>query len=149
MRRLLIVTHGTFAEGIRSSLSVLAGNTERIDVINCFVEGAENNPKEAMLEIINKIPKEDELLILTDLFGGSVNNMATAIVAEAGREDLHLVTGINLALTAELLLNMDDKLTAETINATIEQAKDGIRYMNDEIPKMMAMESDKPEDLFN
>ena len=146
MRRLLIVTHGTFAEGIRSSVSVLAGNTEMIEVINCFVEGGEFSPQNAILKFIESIPPEDEILILTDLFGGSVNNMATVLVTETGREKLHLVTGTNLALAVELFLYPDD-LTPEIINETIEQAKTGIKYMNDEIPKMMAIDTDK-DDFF-
>ena len=138
MRKLIIATHGTFAEGIRSSLSVLTGGTERIDVINAFIEGGENNPKEAMLNIINNTPAEQEILILTDLYGGSVNNIATLLINESGRNNLHVVAGINLALVAELLLNMDDVLTPQTIHEVIEQAKGGIKYMNEEFAEALA-----------
>ena len=38
MRRLLIATHGRFAEGIKETLNFILGQTQAVDVICAYVE---------------------------------------------------------------------------------------------------------------
>ena len=138
MRRFLIVAHGTFAEGIFTAMGILTGMTENVTAINCFCEGAERNPRERMEKFIEETPREDEIVILTDLFGGSVNNDASMLFRDLKRENLHIITGVNLALALELLLYPDNEPLAQAIEAMIEQARDGMKYVNTYMEEIIA-----------
>ena len=38
MRKFLIATHGTFANGVKSSLDIIIGQTENVFLIQAYVE---------------------------------------------------------------------------------------------------------------
>ncbi|WP_407045628.1 PTS sugar transporter subunit IIA, partial [Enterococcus faecium] len=69
MRKLIIASHSTLAEGFKETLEFLTGIQSRINSLCAYVEGTE--------EIDQKIPEllatSDEVIILTDMAGGSVN----------------------------------------------------------------------------
>ena len=72
---------------------------------------------------------EDELVILTDLLAGSVNQKLYKYIS---REHTHILTGTNLALALSLVLeSADGYLTNECINGLVNASKDNIVYMNE------------------
>jgi len=91
-----------------------------------------------MEKFIEETPREDEIVILTDLFGGSVNNDASMLFRDLKRENLHIITGVNLALALELLLYPDNEPLAQAIEAMIEQARDGMKYVNTYMEEIIA-----------
>lgn len=125
MTRYLIATHGTFAEGIHSALTMILGENQEVKWMNCYQEG-EREIKDKVKQIIQDIPQEDELIICTDVFGGSVNNEFMEYVEKEG---VHLICGVNLTLIITLLMSTETS-TEDRIRDAIEQAKDGIMYCN-------------------
>ena len=97
-RQILIATHASMAAGIKDSLGILAGNTDNITVINCFTEVP--NPKPVIEEFFNNLPEEDELIVMTDLMAGSVNQMFMNYVPQ---RKFHLITGTNLPMALKSL----------------------------------------------
>ena len=89
MRKFLIATHGSFAKGVKSSLDVIMGKIENIFFIEAYVN--ENKTIEDELNIVlENINAEDELIVFTDLMGGSITNQ---ILRHALRENVHIVSG--------------------------------------------------------
>ena len=66
--KIVLVGHGHFATGIYSSLQLIAGNQENVEAID-FVEGM--SADELKQKILLAISNEEEVLILSDLLGGS------------------------------------------------------------------------------
>lgn len=124
-RHLLIATHGGMAGGIKESLGVLVGNTENITAINCFTQECE--PKSVMAEFFANLPPEDELIVLTDIMGGSVNQM---FMEHLDKRQFHLITGINLPLVLQVALCFDETASVDFILEAIELAKCEIKYVN-------------------
>ena len=77
---------------------------------------------------INSIPKEDDIIIMTDMFGGSVNN---ELLDLCKIENCHLVTGMNLLLVIGLCLGSEEEPINEQIHRLVEEAKTGIIYCNE------------------
>jgi mannose/fructose-specific phosphotransferase system component IIA len=128
MRQLLIATHGSMAGGIKESLGILVGNTENITVINCFTE--EINPKQVIADYFENLSCDDELIVMTDIMGGSVNQMFMAYLDSRA---FHLISGINLSLVLQIALCFDDTVTPEFIEEIIEISKSEIKYVNKEV----------------
>ena len=73
MRKFLIATHGTLASGIQNALRIITGEIDRVMVIDAFA-GPEN-PVNQIQIYFDQLNDQDEVIILTDLPGGSVNQM--------------------------------------------------------------------------
>lgn len=68
MRKYLIATHGTLAQGIHSSLEIIMGTLENVFLLQAYAD--ENKSiKEEIDTVLEKISNEDELIIFTDLMG--------------------------------------------------------------------------------
>ena len=69
MRKFLIAAHGTLASGMQNALQIIAGDSAKMTVIDAFVDI--QNPADQILAYFSQLCEEDELIILTDMPGGS------------------------------------------------------------------------------
>ena len=100
MRKYLIATHGTFAGGIKSSLDIILGESETINLIEAYTE-TNKSLQEDIEEVMTQLIPEDELIVFTDLLGGSITNQ---ILQFGLRENIFIVAGINLPLLLDIML---------------------------------------------
>ena len=104
MRQFIVASHAHFASGIVESIGLLSGERENVHALSMYVDGNEDLVKEAAA-ILDGFAADDEVVVCTDLFGGSVNNEFTKIVQT--RPNTHLVTNMNLPLLIQLLFVPD------------------------------------------
>lgn len=76
MRKVILMSHGNLAEGILQSLEMIAGKQPQMLAISAYLT-PEENLEESIQTLLETTPADDELIIVTDLFGGSVNNCCT------------------------------------------------------------------------
>jgi fructoselysine and glucoselysine-specific PTS system IIA component len=130
MRKFLIATHGQFASGVKSSLDIIIGQTENLFLIEAYVE--ENKGIESEMEaILENIGERDELIVFTDLLGGSITNQ---VLRSTQNRNVHVISGFNLALLIEVLMAGTDIPAPEIIESAIANAKEQIAYVNKLIP---------------
>lgn len=118
MNRIFLATHGHMASGVRSSLNLLIGKTEHITVFDAYVD--ERNLDEAVQQFYSQCTGDDIALLITDLYGGSVNNQLTAY---AGHRNTFLISGFNLAFMLELCICPDINITKERLLALVEESR--------------------------
>ncbi|MEG0094047.1 MAG: PTS fructose transporter subunit IIA [Erysipelotrichaceae bacterium] len=126
MRHYIIVTHAYLSKGFKSSIEMIIGKQENVSYYFAYVEENINFVNE-IKEEISKFNINDEVLILTDMFGGSVNNEMMELIKVL---NVHLITGINLILIISLLLDSSDLSIGEMIQKNINEAKQGMIYCN-------------------
>lgn len=130
MRKYLIASHGQFSSGIKSSLDMIVGNSD-VHVINAYEHG-NKSIEEDLTHMLTKILPGDELIIFTDLMGGSVTNQ---VVRFMPGKNVHIVAGVNLPLLLEVLLADKSIPIAEVIGNAISNARDQIIYVNNVLKK--------------
>lgn len=135
MRHILIATHGLLASGARSTMEFLIGNVDNVDYITAYVDGVKPI-NEQIEEYFAKIPQEDEVVIFTDIKGGSVNQK---MIPYCVRENTFLVSGFNLAVLIEVTMT-PEKLTNDFLKAKIEEAREQLCLV--EIEKNNTEEND-------
>lgn len=118
MKKILIATHGTFASGTESTVRFLMGNVGNITCINAYVDQDENLV-ETLERYFAQIRPEDQVIVLTDIKGGSVNQK---IVPYAVRENVFLVAGFNLPLLVALAI-APEGITKDGIKQYIEDSR--------------------------
>lgn len=126
MRKFLIATHGSFAAGIKSSLEIIAGPTENVFLIQAYTDGNKSIEDE-LKGVLQNITSDDELIVFTDLTGGSITNQA---VQFALKENVYIVSGINLPLLLEVILADPDAPVTDIIEAAILNAREQIVFVN-------------------
>lgn len=132
MIQFIIATHGKFAEGIKTSIELIIGNIDNLEILNCYTT-PDFNLKEEIKSILKKYSKK-ELIVLTDIFGGSVNNEFLESISNY--KNLNVVSGVNLSLILTLIEKQDDYYNIkELIRESIAECSNSLIYCNDELEK--------------
>ncbi|MEF9920351.1 MAG: hypothetical protein RR945_03660 [Erysipelotrichaceae bacterium] len=134
MKKILILTHGEYANGILNSLVMISGQQPNVTTI-CIRD--EDTPDFITNEISNYFDTtsiEDIKIIITDIPGGSSTRVALPFACND--KNIYLITGLNLALLLEIVLNPSEEHIEEQIKNAIENAKDSIMYLNDMVNSM-------------
>ena len=128
MRQYIFASHAHFATGIKESTELLSGARDNVHDLSMFVDGRTDVAEEAA-KLLATIDPADDVIVCTDLFGGSVNNEFTKVVQT--RPNTHLVTNMNLPLLIQLLFVSDSTPIDEAIRQIVEADDTKVRYVND------------------
>ena len=120
--KILVIGHGRFAEGIKSIANIIVGDLSEVTFMNTYVDDIDFH-----VELDNYFSENKNVLVLTDLFGGSVNQ---AIIQYITKENIDVITGINIPLILEILIS---NTTGNNLDfrQIISSAKEQIVYVND------------------
>lgn len=128
MKRIMVIaTHHRMAEGLKDTLAFVSGGIQETIALSAYVD---NSPiEEAVEQIMNGFEAEDEVVILTDLTSGSVNQQ---FFKYCSREHTHLISGTNLPLAFQIAMEpQDEYISAEHMREIVEESQKEIRYIND------------------
>lgn len=128
MRQFIIASHAHFAAGINESVSLLSGERDNVRTLSMYVDG-NNDLAAAAAKMLDETPEGDDLVVCTDLFGGSVNNEFASIVQR--RPNTYLVTNMNLPLLIQLLFAEEGRDTAEVIREICAADDTRVKFVND------------------
>lgn len=122
MRHVILASHHRFAEGLRDTLDFL-GNKQPLEVVCAYVDSAPL--EERVREIFSTIVPDDEVLILTDILQGSVNQAFAPYMGP----HVFLVAGINVPTALELCLSADE-LSIQGIENVLEMGRQSMQLVN-------------------
>ncbi|WP_067142479.1 PTS sugar transporter subunit IIA [Oceanivirga salmonicida] len=91
----LIATHGKMSEGLKSSLELILGPINDIEIITAYIDGIKI--EEEFEKWLSKLRKNEKSVVFTDIEGGSVNQY----ILSKKTENIILITGVNLPLLLE------------------------------------------------
>lgn len=115
MKKVLVASHGHLASGIRSSIEILTGMADMVEAVDCYVDDSDFTPR--IQAFIDSVGPEDEAIIFTDIYGGSV--FQKVVLMEPEKRGIVHVTGMNLGLVIEALLGAEP-VTADSIKQSVE-----------------------------
>lgn len=124
MTDILIASHGHFASGLKSSIDILTGMAQKIQVIDAYVDKSDYTKK--ITDFIQNAKRP--AVIFTDLKGGSVNQKV--VLKAAQEKDIFIVTQTNLAVVLAVFLD-NEKLTKEHLQDLINQSQVELFQLND------------------
>ena len=139
MNQFLIVTHSTLAEGLVHAVHFFNSEATNVHYLNAYVE--DNEFEKALRAKLDEIP-DGNLVVLTDLAGGSVNQIAARLMQE---KPFILVTGINFQLVLEMIYQSED-ITADLAAESGERAKAEMLCMNT-LSSETSEEADEDDEL--
>lgn len=140
MKKILVASHGHLASGIKSSVQILTGMADQIEAVDCYVDDSDYTPR--IQAFIDSVGPDDEGVIFTDIYGGSV--FQKVVLLEPEKHGILHVTGMNLGLVIETLIT-GDPISKESLSQSLELARQTMQIV--EPPEAPA--EDEPDDFFD
>ncbi len=112
---IIIVTHGRLASALIETSAMIAGQQEKLYAVELEEEQSPETLKERIEALLS-----ERSLILTDLFGASPFNVSIKLL-----DRCEVVTGVNLPMLLEILMNRDIDLK-EAAALCASSGKDGV-----------------------
>lgn len=123
MRRIVLASHHKLADGMKDTIQFLSG-MNHVYAISAYVD--ETRIEEQIDELFKIFDDSDEIFILTDMMGGSVNQKFYGMM----NEHTHVICGMNLPLALTLALQPENELTDEQVAKLVAEARKQLIYMN-------------------
>ena len=118
---ILLLSHGTLAQGMYSAAKMILGEQENVSVL-CFEETEDPEDfGDRISEEIQKYPAG--ALVLCDLMGGTPFNQ---LLLKNDPDSYKAITGMNLGMVLEVLTSRDDGSIESLADTAAEAGKAGV-----------------------
>lgn len=125
-RKIILASHHQFASGLADTVNFISNNAADIVALTAYMD---NQPVEQQVKsLMASIPAEVEIVILTDMLAGSVNQQ---FFNYRMRPHTQIISGMNLPLALAIALeSTDHELTDQRVCDLITQAQESIVSVN-------------------
>lgn len=130
MTGIVLIGHGSYASGVLSAVELVAGVPEQITAVN-FVKGeGVEQLKANLIQAILSLKSQD-VLVMTDIVGGSPFNVTAQLLIENAGEKLEknikAVAGTNLAAVIQAVF-MRETIPFDCLAGEVAQAgREGVQ----------------------
>lgn len=119
MRGYLLISHGTYATALKSSLAMITGELDQVFAVGLEPSDGPETFTAKMDAQLAIMTAYDEIIVFTDLLGGSPGNAAVTKFMTDPR--VHIVAGMNFPMLLNTVLSEGIDLSA-----VVQSGKDGI-----------------------
>ncbi len=113
-KELILISHGTMAEGVKTSAELIMGEQEHLHTVCLLPSEGPDDFKQKFEEQISGINAED-ITVFADLMGGTPANVVSRMIMSG--QNIHLVSGMNLPLVIEWLNSQMNGTESDLITA--------------------------------
>lgn len=128
----IIATHHDMASGFLDAINILKGRHDNISVLNAYVES--DDFSQEYRECLSRIGKEERIIVLTDLVGGSVNQ---TVMKEKTDAEVEIIAGVNLDLVLSVLSIDENGDVHQQIRDAVERSRGQMIYINQLVSKLI------------
>lgn len=127
MRKILIATHGEFAGGLKQTMDFVLGGNEKVGVLSAYTTPDFDMDREAAA-VVDELEDGDELIVLTDVLGGSVANAFSGHISHPG---VYVLAGVNAPMLLAMVPILESAMdTQELITQGIQASREGCVFIN-------------------
>ena len=135
--KIILVSHGKLAKGMKDTVEMIAGQQENLEAYEAYENGTSDDSFINDLKKSLASSKNDDVIVVTDVLGGSVNNEATQLLKD--HPNLTILTGMNLPLIITLVTTVNSGISDEKVSEAIDEGKKGVLSVN----KLMTEKDDE------
>lgn len=144
MSKLILASHGSLAEGMKSALNMILGESIRTDAFGLDTWEQPQAILDEIMKIRQKDP-EEELIVLCDIKGGSVCNCLMQLCEDP---KICVISGMNLGLALELEMSSGGVSCRDDIKDVIEETKQGIQYFDHDVMQELNEKDEEGNELW-
>ncbi|WP_449540144.1 PTS sugar transporter subunit IIA [Ferdinandcohnia sp. Marseille-Q9671] len=127
MWKFIIATHGDLAKELVNTVQMITGLGKDFNYLSMKEDTSDEEIRNSLEKSITNLKEGDSILILTDIFGGSITNICTNYLTNG---NVHIVSGVNLPMLLELVNMQKDIPIDEMIASLVNQSKESIIHIN-------------------
>lgn len=126
MKRVVVMGHGGYAEGVKKNIEMIAGLPEIMYFIDLTKEDDLASFKAKVDDLLKSFNEDDEVLFVCDLLGASPFRVAAELsVAKPGK--YITVSGLNAMAIMELSMIEDSEMSVEELaNRAVETTRSSV-----------------------
>ncbi|MFC6276845.1 PTS galactosamine/N-acetylgalactosamine transporter subunit IIA [Psittacicella hinzii] len=109
----IVTGHILFATGMQSAVQAVVGEAEQVAFVDFKEEYSPDTLEQVLRQAIAQVDTGDGVLMLTDLFGGTPNNVGVKLLFEYPQ--LEIVCGANLPMVITAVLEREDVSLEELV----------------------------------
>lgn len=138
MNGVLVTAHGKFSEGLVDGLSLITGAQENVIPVNFLESDGIEGIDKKLHQALDKLKSYKNIVILTDLAGGTPFNRAVMITSEL--ENSRVLAGVNFQMLYTAVFDGTEEIDLLVENI-LSEGKNGIR-----VYEMIENESNENEE---
>lgn len=144
MLGIIISGHGGFATGMEKAMLQIIGTQEQTVAIDFPEESTSQKLMQQFEDALKEVDTGDGVVFLTDLLGGTP--FRTASTLSLARDDMEVLTGCNLQLILEMMLERDELTAPQFRTLGVESGHRGLTSLFDELAKSRKEKSSSEDD---
>ena len=117
---LVLVTHGQLASQFVAAMEHVVGPQEHVVSICIGPDDDMEQRRRDILEAVDLVNKDDGVILLTDMFGGTPSNLAISIMDKA---QVEVIAGINLPMLIKLASVREQMSLSEAVDKAQESGR--------------------------
>lgn len=126
MKRIVVMGHGGYAEGIRQNLEMIIGPQENMHFADLTKDDDLSDYEQRINDLIAEFEPDDEILFACDLLGASPFRVAAMLSANSDGKYC-VAAGLNTMAFIEASMKLTEDITiTELAKLSIQTAKDAI-----------------------
>ena len=125
---LVLVSHGTMAEGMIDAARMIVGDMEAIVPVSLREMDSVEDLMGRIEAAVDKVNKGEGALILVDVFGASPFNASARLAMN--RNDVEVISGMNLPMLLELAVGRDGLDLKEAAQVALEAGSTSMRTLS-------------------
>lgn len=126
MSKIILASHSNLAKGLKETLEYILPSVKEIIAIPAYID--DKPLHETIDDVLGNISEDEQVIVFTDLMGGSVNQEFSKKI---GRNNYFVVAGVNLPLLLNVcLLTQNGDISEEELATAINESKEEIIFVN-------------------
>ncbi|MDI9637489.1 PTS sugar transporter subunit IIA [Kamptonema cortianum] len=109
---IVLVSHGNLANEFAKTLEHIVGPQESLVTVSLFPDDDMEVKRKEIQDAIQRVEKNQGVVILTDMFGGTPSNLAHSLLKG---QNVEIVAGMNLPLLIKLVSSRKTKSLHESV----------------------------------
>lgn len=130
---IVIVTHGTMADGILDAAGMIVGDLTGMEAVALREMDAVEDLMDRILSKVEEVDTGDGVLVLVDLFGASPFNASARLLGQMDERDVEVITGVNLPMVLELAIQRSSEGFEELIRIAEDAGTSGVKVLSREL----------------
>jgi mannose/fructose-specific phosphotransferase system component IIA len=117
--KVLVITHGNFGVELRSTVEDIMGKHEDLDVFQVLRCSPIEQVRSDFKDLVEEELKKNKLLVLTDMLGGTPNNIALPYLS---KDNVAIVSGVSMPMLITALNKKNSVNTVDELAEIVSQA---------------------------
>jgi PTS system mannose-specific IIA component len=130
---IIIACHGDTATGLLSAAEMICGKQENVITLSLKPGMAAESFGSLLKETVDSLNSKNEIIIFTDLMGGTPSNQALKYFLNNDR--IQIVTGVNLPMLIEAIFSSSTTNVEEVVELCTYNGINGIKNLKENLKK--------------